>query len=402
MNELYGCPPDGGQRDYRPLARPRCIPTTRRGPSEDFRIGDRSHRPLSLGIPHACSPDGEMRNIRAIGARLQGSGRRPQDRRRQLGRHRRRCAQRGPEARQPADRGAQCRAGSGQGAHRAQRAARLAHRPAQPALSRRHPASAMRRAVRSTAGSWRCCISISTASSRSTTRSATPRATPCWSTPPRCCKPDCRRRRFRGPHRRRRVRRRLHRRWRRAPCSADARRPHHRRRCAQPVTYEGHECRFGVSVGIASETRHAGRSAAAADQCRYRALPGQEPRPQPLRVLHRGAAGRGGRDQARRRRDPAGARAQRVRALLPAAVRRAHARCGRRRGAGALAPSDRRHPGARRVPARSPRNSTSSSTIDRIDPRAGARGSSAWAGREGSTCRASRSTSRPGGCRTRT
>ena len=115
-----------------------------------------------------------------------------------------------------------------------------------------------------------------------------------------------------------------------------------------------------MSIGIAGAFGGAVDRAAPARQRRYRALSRQEPRPQSLRVLHRSAAGRDRPQQADRRQHHGRPGARRIHPLFPAAIRRAHARTRRRRGAGALAPSDARHRRAGGVHRRSPKSSTSS------------------------------------------
>ena len=168
----------------------------------------------------------------------------------------------------------------------------------------------------------------------------------------------------------------------------------------QPVLYEGHECRFGVSIGIASDLDAVADPQPAAGQRRSRALPGQEPRPQPLPVLQRCAAGRDRHHQAHRRRHPVRPGAQRVRRLLPAAVRRRDARHHRRRGAGALEPSDRGPAGAGGL--HEDRRGAERRRDDRPDdPRADLEELQRLGGRRAAACRRPRSTSRRAGCTTR-
>ena len=70
----------------------------------------------------------------------------------------------------------------------------------------------------------------------------------------------------------------------------------------QPVPYQGHECRFGVSIGIACDLDQVADPTPAAGQRGPGALSGEEPRPQSPSVLQRCAAGRDRHHQAHRRR----------------------------------------------------------------------------------------------------
>jgi PAS domain S-box-containing protein len=96
-----------------------------------------------------------------------------------------------------------------------------------------------------------CCISISTASSRSTTRSATAPVTRCSSMRrgPQRKRPP---RRFRRPYRRRRIRHPVHDDITAKKISNLAERII--KELGKPIRYEHHDCRFGASVGIASDS----------------------------------------------------------------------------------------------------------------------------------------------------
>ena len=202
-------------------------------------------------------------------------------------------------------------------------------------------------------------------------------------------------RRLRRPHRRRRIRRRLQRRRRHGRFRRSGA-PHHRRRqqadrLRRPRMSAGDEHRHRRRL------RRRSRPPAAAGQRRPRPLSRQEPRPQPLRILHRRAPGRDRRRQAHGRRHHRRAGARRVHSLFPAAGRCPHLRDRRRRGAGALASPDARRPRPCSVHSVSPRSSTSSprstARCSRARSPAAAAGAPRACGRRG--CR---STSRCAGC----
>ena len=118
-------------------------------------------------------------------------------------------------------------------------------------------------------------------------------------------------------------------------------------RCASRSPYEGHECRFGVSIGIASERRASTdprRLLVNADIALYRAKSRGRNRYefftealQAEIVAH----------QADRRRDPGGLERNEFVAYYQPQFDAAHPGDRRRRGAGALGAPDRGHPGAR-------------------------------------------------------
>ena len=128
---------------------------------------------------------------------------------------------------------------------------------------------------------------------------------------------ECRGRGFRRAHRRRRVRRAWAR-GRHAPVGI-ACRSHHPAdararvlpRASMPVWRKHRHC---------DQPAKQARFRGSAGQCRHRALPGEKPGPQSLRILHRGPAKRNRQHQAHRRRNPRWPGAQRIRRLLPAAV----------------------------------------------------------------------------------
>ena len=137
-----------------------------------------------------------------------------------------------------------------------------------------------------------------------------------------------------------------------------------------------------------------------ADQCRHRALPGQEPRPQPPRILHRGAAGRSGPHQADGRRDPARPRdttsssPTTSRSSMP---RRSTSSGSRRWRAGIIRPRASLAPGLFLDVAE---ELNVVSTIDRMILEQALRRFRPLGRRRASTCPGSRSTSRRAGCRT--
>ena len=173
-------------------------------------------------------------------------------------------------------------------------------------------------------------------------------------------------------------------------------------RCASRCPIMGHECRCGVSVGIAYQRGAQGRRQAPADRRRYRALSRQAPRPQSPRVLHRGAAGRDRLDQADGRRHPR--RASSRASSSPGTSRSSTPGRSQISGVEALArwehPTPRHRP-ARHLPAdrRRPQRRRHHRPHDpRADP-----GLDAGLARPGPrSCRAPRSTSRPAACATRT
>ena len=117
----------------------------------------------------------------------------------------------------------------------------------------------------------------------------------------------------------------------------------------EPILYEGHECRLGMSIGIAGAFGGAvdrRQLLVNADLALYRAKSLGRNR---FRVLHRGAARGDPELQTDRRRHRARAGAGRVHCLLPAAVRRADLSDRRRRSARAVAPPNARPRAAERI-----------------------------------------------------
>ena len=167
----------------------------------------------------------------------------------------------------------------------------------------------------------------------------------------------------------------------------------------KPTLYDGHECRFGMSIGIAG--------AFGAEVDRQRLLVNAD-----IALYRAKSLGRNRSEfftealQAEIVRNKqtadsimAGSSAASS-SPFSAAVRCAHPRTGGRRGAGALAPSDARHRGAR--PNSSDRRRAERAWARSTAPFSNKGSSISAAGRSsGSACRAFRSTFRCAGCATK-